>query len=79
VVELLSPPTRRTDLVLKPTEYAGAGVREYWAVDPRARSIAVYGADAELPVLVRRQAAPVASALLAGLSVSYDDLAQGSR
>ena len=32
-VEILSPGSRRTDLVTKRTEYAAAGVEHYWIVD----------------------------------------------
>lgn len=41
VVEVLSPSTSRRDLVLKRERYARFGVREYWLVDPVARSIEV--------------------------------------
>ncbi|HID62212.1 MAG TPA: Uma2 family endonuclease [Anaerolineae bacterium] len=41
VVEVLSPATQRTDRQEKATEYARAGVREYWIVDPEARTIEV--------------------------------------
>ena len=41
VLEILSPSTRRVDLVRKAALYATAGVREYWLVDPEARSITV--------------------------------------
>ena len=43
VVEVLSPATQRTDRQEKTTEYARAGVREYWMVDPEARTIEVLG------------------------------------
>lgn len=39
VVEVLSPSTSRRDLVLKRERYARFGIREYWLVDPLARSI----------------------------------------
>ncbi|MGV9713930.1 Uma2 family endonuclease [Gordonia sp. NPDC003424] len=39
VVEVLSPGTRRTDLVTKRSEYADAGIVHYWIVDPRDRSL----------------------------------------
>jgi Uma2 family endonuclease len=32
-VEIISPGTRRTDRVIKPSEYAEAGIRHYWLVD----------------------------------------------
>jgi Uma2 family endonuclease len=42
VVEVLSPATQRTDRQEKAAEYARAGVREYWIVDPEARTIEVF-------------------------------------
>ena len=38
-VEVLSPSTRRTDRLEKTVEYARAGVREYWIVDPPGRPV----------------------------------------
>lgn len=40
-VELLSPGTRRHDLVLKRRAYEQAGVASYWLVDPYAPSLTV--------------------------------------
>jgi Uma2 family endonuclease len=42
VVEVLSPGTRRTDRLEKTAEYARAGVREYWIVDPHRRTVEVF-------------------------------------
>jgi Uma2 family endonuclease len=42
VVEVLSPATQRTDRQAKAAEYARAGVREYWIVDPEAKTIEVF-------------------------------------
>jgi len=41
-VEVLSPGTRRTDRLEKTVEYARAGVREYWIVDPHGRTVEVF-------------------------------------
>ena len=41
VVEILSPGTRRRDLGRKRAVYNRDGAREYWIVDPEARSITV--------------------------------------
>lgn len=41
VCEILSPSTRRRDLVTKRALYARAGVREYWLTDPLAQSLTV--------------------------------------
>ncbi len=42
VVEALSPGTRRTDRLDKTVEYARAGVREYWIVDPDGQTVEVF-------------------------------------
>ncbi len=42
VVEVLSPGTQHLDRGIKFTEYAMAGVSEYWLVDPEARIIQVF-------------------------------------
>ena len=41
-VEILSKSTRSKDMLLKTYKYLNAGVREYWIIDPRNRSIMVY-------------------------------------
>jgi Uma2 family endonuclease len=52
VIEILSPSTADKDRVLKKNIYARFGVREYWIVDPDARSIEVYVArDAGLELV----------------------------
>jgi Uma2 family endonuclease len=42
VVEVLSPSTRREDLVRKNREYAEGGALQYWVVDLEARALEVY-------------------------------------
>ena len=42
VVEILSAATRSRDMLLKLSKYQHAGVREYWMVDPKNRSVYVY-------------------------------------
>ena len=41
VIEILSPKTREKDLTFKREIYARFGVREYWIVDPDAKTIEV--------------------------------------
>ena len=42
VIEILSPKTRRLDLVNKKQEYARAGVKELWIIDPEPRSLTIH-------------------------------------
>ena len=42
VVEVLSHSTRKKDLTIKKDIYEAQGVREYWIIDPRAKSVLVY-------------------------------------
>ena len=39
VVEVASPATRTTDLILKPALYAAAGVASYWLFDPEVEEL----------------------------------------
>lgn len=41
VCEILSPSSRRSDVLTKRSLYARIGVREYWIVDPDAQSVTV--------------------------------------
>lgn len=42
VVEVLSHSTRKKDLTIKKDTYEAQGVREYWIIDPWAKSVTVY-------------------------------------
>lgn len=42
-VEVLSPSTRRKDLVLKRSKYEDSGVQSYWLVDPTEPSVLALG------------------------------------
>jgi Uma2 family endonuclease len=42
IVEILSPKTRRLDLINKKQEYARAGVKELWIIDPEPRAIMIH-------------------------------------
>jgi len=45
VVEVLSPSTLAKDLTKKTELYMACGVREYWVVDPKSRTVTVYVFD----------------------------------
>jgi Uma2 family endonuclease len=75
IVEILSPSTARNDRELKRKLYADRGVREYWIVDPAARSIevlALSGASYE-SAAVYGPGATVTSSVFA-LSVEIDPI-----
>lgn len=42
IIEILSPSTRRHDLLTKFNLYLRAGVREYWIVDPASKDVQVF-------------------------------------
>ena len=76
VVEVLSPGTRRTDRLEKTVEYARAGVREYWIVDPHGQTAEVFvlreGAYELLGKWVGGEEAH--SEVLAGFEVAVDEV-----
>ncbi|MGH2558984.1 MAG: Uma2 family endonuclease [Thermomicrobiales bacterium] len=41
IVEVLSPSSRRRDLVHKAALYSASGVQEYWQVDPQAKTLTI--------------------------------------
>lgn len=42
VIEVLSPSTRRKDMIIKLNKYMNAGVREFWLIDPDRESVTVF-------------------------------------
>ena len=48
LIEVLSPSTRGRDLLMKRMLYARAGVREYWIVDPDARTVDEHTLDVDV-------------------------------
>ena len=47
VIEVLSPSTRKKDMVVKLKKYCFADVREYWIVDPFKEKVIVYRFDSD--------------------------------
>lgn len=74
VVEVLSPSTARYDRKVKFDAYERAGVREYWIVNPRLRSVEVYALmDNEYALHGEYGAGErVTSAVLVGLELATD-------
>jgi len=79
LIEVVSPSNRGRDLLTKRALYARAGVREYWLVDPGARTIEILTLDRDafhLAVTASGDETPV-SPLLGPLSTHADDLFVG--
>lgn len=73
-VEVLSPATRETDRGEKFSEYAKAGVREYWLVDPEKRSIEVYALQGQVYEPLAGSGGRVCSKLLVDFETSSDEI-----
>ncbi len=75
-VEIISPSTRLTDRRDKFTEYAQAGVQEYWLVDPENRTVEVFTLHESKYRLVSKwgPGEVAKSALLAGFEVAVDKI-----
>jgi len=77
LVEILSPSTVRTDRVVKFSAYERAGVREYWLVNPYARSVEVYTLSEDGTYAMAGQYVPdnsIKSTVLSDLALPVDDL-----
>jgi Uma2 family endonuclease len=79
VIEVLSDSTRRHDLETKRREYAGAGITEYWLVDPEPQRISVLKLDDDAYV-VHGEFGPgdrATSALLPSFNVDVTEVFAG--
>jgi len=80
IVQVLSQSTARTDRLVKFSAYERAGVREYWLVDPRLRSVEVYSlseADTYEMIGQHTSGEMVTSVVLSDLALPVDDLFVG--
>jgi Uma2 family endonuclease len=76
VVEIVSPDNPKRDIVTKRTEYAEAGIPEYWIVNPQDETITVLELqnDAYIEHGVFRRGDRADSKLIPGLNVGVDDV-----
>jgi Uma2 family endonuclease len=78
VVEVLSPSTRRFDLVRKANDYRTLGIPEYWLIDPDARSVLVLSSGADTSVVYGPESEHdgrlLVSEMLPGFSTNVADL-----
>ena len=75
IVEILSPNTRRRDLLTKRALFARMGVREYWLIDPDALAVTVLVLEGSSFVeLLPAESGLLTSRVLPELSVRLADL-----
>ncbi len=76
VIEVVSPDDPKRDLVLKRSEYAQAGIPEYWIVDPQSETVLILRlAEDQYEVYGEFGRGEIAaSATLGGLTVRVDAL-----
>ncbi|HAF70317.1 MAG: hypothetical protein XD60_1491 [Acetothermia bacterium 64_32] len=76
VIEITSPVTEGRDRHYKKTLYARHGVKEYWIVDPKAKTVEVYTSGEKGFELVKTYKADevLESPLLPGLSVDLKEV-----
>ena len=83
VVEVVSPDRPSRDLIEKRSEYAAAGIPEYWIADPRDKSLTVLALDpgaSEYREAGRyREGETATSLLLEGLAVDVTEVFAGDR
>lgn len=79
VVEILSPSTASRDRIAKYRLYSKYGVREYWVVDPEARTVEVLvqGSGGLQNWRLFSEGSAVTSPLLPGISVPVAEIFQG--
>lgn len=65
-VEVISPSSRQYDAFEKRINYARAGVKEYWLVDPIERSVAIYTLEEDQFVRAPQRDAVLRSQVLPG-------------
>ncbi len=71
VVEVLSPATGFYDLTLKKNKYEESGVKEYWIVDPKLKSIEVLANEGAnfITLAKAKKIGKVASKILSGFQI----------
>jgi Uma2 family endonuclease len=69
VIEVLSPATRRMDLVRKRALYARSGITEYWIVDPERRTLEMQRLENGMYRLMATEQGGHRSAVISGLVI----------
>lgn len=70
IIEVVSPSSQRIDYLIKLFKYRTAGVKEYWIVDPKDRTVSVYD-FANDNMEKYTFAEPITSKLYSGLKIDF--------
>ena len=76
VVEILSPSTEKLDLGPKKKIFASHGVKEFWAIDPKTRSVEIYdlAANVDAPAMTLAETDQLESSILPGLKINLKEV-----
>ncbi len=74
IIEIVSPSSRQMDYYKKLALYQGAGVREYWIVDPAREVVMVYDLANETPPIIYRLSDSVKVNIYEDFSIDFDQL-----
>ena len=74
IIEIVSPSSRQMDYYKKLALYQGAGVREYWIVDPAREIIVVYDFPNETPPTIYRFTDSVKVNMYENFSIDFSQL-----
>ena len=79
LIEVVSPASRKHDRLTKRALYGRAGVREFWLVDPEARTLEIFTLERDASHVTESASgdASPTSPLLGPLPVAVDDLFAG--
>ena len=74
IIEIISPGNSSHDYVRKLNLYAGAGVREYWIVDPAKERTTVYRYEEDAAPIIIPFSMPIAVGIYQNLSITIAEL-----
>lgn len=76
IIEIVSPSSHRMDYSIKQFKYCGAGVKEYWIVDPSKETITVYNYQKEDAPLLYRFTDTIKVHIFDDLYIDFDKLSE---
>ena len=74
VIEIVSPSSRRMDYSIKNALYSGAGVREYWIVDPAKERVTIYHYEEDDAPMIALFDTPIKVGIYDDLVITISDL-----